>query len=29
MASITDLDKGEKGRIGGDPETMAWIPSGK
>jgi 2,5-diketo-D-gluconate reductase A len=26
MASITDLDKGEKGRTGGNPETMAWIP---
>jgi 2,5-diketo-D-gluconate reductase A len=29
MASITDLDKGEKGRIGGNPETMAWVPSSK
>ena len=27
MASITALDKGEKGRTGADPETMAWVPS--
>jgi 2,5-diketo-D-gluconate reductase A len=27
MASITDLDRGEKGRIGGHPDTMDWIPS--
>jgi 2,5-diketo-D-gluconate reductase A len=26
MASITALDKGEKGRTGGNPETMAWMP---
>jgi 2,5-diketo-D-gluconate reductase A len=26
MASINDLDKGEKGRTGGNPETMDWIP---
>jgi 2,5-diketo-D-gluconate reductase A len=26
MASITALDRGEKGRIGGHPETMDWIP---
>jgi 2,5-diketo-D-gluconate reductase A len=26
MAMITDLDKGEKGRTGGNPDTMAWIP---
>jgi 2,5-diketo-D-gluconate reductase A len=26
MASITDLDKGEKGRTGANPETMAWVP---
>lgn len=27
MASITDLDQGEKGRTGGNPETNAWMPS--
>jgi 2,5-diketo-D-gluconate reductase A len=27
MASISALDKGEKGRTGGDPETNAWMPS--
>ena len=27
LASITDLDRGEKGRIGGHPDTMDWIPS--
>ena len=27
MASITALDKGEEGRTGGNPETMAYIPS--
>jgi 2,5-diketo-D-gluconate reductase A len=27
MASISSLDKGEKGRTGGNPETMDWIPS--
>ena len=26
MASITDLDKGEKGRTGANPETMDWVP---
>jgi len=26
MAMITDLDQGEKGRTGGNPDTMAWIP---
>jgi 2,5-diketo-D-gluconate reductase A len=26
MASITDLDQGEKGRTGGNPETNAWMP---
>jgi 2,5-diketo-D-gluconate reductase A len=26
MASISSLDKGEKGRTGGNPETMAWVP---
>jgi 2,5-diketo-D-gluconate reductase A len=26
MATITGLDKGEKGRTGGDPETMDWMP---
>jgi 2,5-diketo-D-gluconate reductase A len=26
MASITALDRGEKGRTGGNPDTMAWIP---
>ena len=26
MAMITDLDRGEKGRTGGNPDTMAWIP---
>ena len=26
MASISSLDKGEKGRTGGNPDTMAWIP---
>jgi 2,5-diketo-D-gluconate reductase A len=27
MASITALDQGEKGRTGGNPDTMAWMPS--
>jgi 2,5-diketo-D-gluconate reductase A len=27
MASITDLDKGAAGRIGGNPETVDFIPS--
>jgi 2,5-diketo-D-gluconate reductase A len=27
MASISSLDRGEKGRIGGNPETMDWMPS--
>jgi|SRR3954454_11680845 len=27
MASITALDQGEKGRTGGNPETMDWMPS--
>ena len=26
MASISSLDKGEKGRTGGNPETMDWVP---
>jgi 2,5-diketo-D-gluconate reductase A len=26
MAAITDLDMGEKGRTGGNPDTMAWVP---
>jgi 2,5-diketo-D-gluconate reductase A len=26
MASISDLDRGEQGRIGGDPDSMDWIP---
>jgi 2,5-diketo-D-gluconate reductase A len=26
MATISSLDKGEKGRTGGNPDTMAWIP---
>ena len=26
MAMITDLDRGERGRTGGNPDTMAWIP---
>jgi 2,5-diketo-D-gluconate reductase A len=26
VAMITDLDRGERGRTGGNPETMAWIP---
>ncbi|GLY95755.1 aldo/keto reductase [Actinoplanes sp. NBRC 103695] len=26
MAAISSLDKGEKGRTGGNPDTMAWIP---
>src|SRR4029453_10713044 len=26
MASISALDKGEKGRTGGNPDTMDWIP---
>ncbi len=26
MATITGLDRGEKGRTGGDPETMDWVP---
>jgi 2,5-diketo-D-gluconate reductase A len=26
MAAITDLDRGEKGRTGGNPDTMAWMP---
>jgi 2,5-diketo-D-gluconate reductase A len=26
MASITALDRGEKGRTGGNPDTMAWLP---
>jgi 2,5-diketo-D-gluconate reductase A len=26
IALITDLDQGEKGRTGGDPETNAWMP---
>jgi 2,5-diketo-D-gluconate reductase A len=27
MASITALDKGEQGRVGGNPETMDFVPS--
>ncbi len=27
MASISALDKGEKGRVGGNPETMDFMPS--
>jgi len=27
MASISALDRGEKGRTGGNPETMAYLPS--
>jgi 2,5-diketo-D-gluconate reductase A len=27
MASISALDRGEKGRTGGNPETMDWVPS--
>jgi 2,5-diketo-D-gluconate reductase A len=27
MASITGLNKGEKGRVGGNPETMDFMPS--
>jgi 2,5-diketo-D-gluconate reductase A len=27
MASITALDKGEKGRTGGNPDTMDWMPT--
>jgi len=27
MATINSLDKGEKGRTGGNPDTMAWIPA--
>ncbi|MEV6629497.1 aldo/keto reductase [Actinoplanes sp. NPDC051470] len=26
MAAITSLDKGEKGRTGGNPDTNAWLP---
>jgi len=26
MASITALDRGEKGRTGGSPDKMAWVP---
>jgi 2,5-diketo-D-gluconate reductase A len=26
MAMISDLDRGEKGRIGGHPDTMDWMP---
>jgi len=26
MATINSLDKGEKGRTGANPDTMAWIP---
>jgi 2,5-diketo-D-gluconate reductase A len=26
MASITSLDKGEKGRTGANPDTMDWVP---
>jgi 2,5-diketo-D-gluconate reductase A len=26
MAMISDLDRGEKGRTGGNPDTMDWIP---
>jgi 2,5-diketo-D-gluconate reductase A len=26
MAMITDLDRGENGRTGGNPDTMAWVP---
>jgi len=26
MAMISDLDRGENGRIGGHPDTMDWIP---
>jgi 2,5-diketo-D-gluconate reductase A len=26
MAAISSLDKGEKGRTGGNPDTMAWVP---
>ncbi|HEY0002625.1 MAG TPA: aldo/keto reductase [Actinoplanes sp.] len=26
MAMISDLDRGEKGRTGGNPDTMNWIP---
>jgi len=27
MAMFTDLDRGEKGRTGGNPDTMAWMPT--
>jgi 2,5-diketo-D-gluconate reductase A len=27
MAAITDLDRGEKGRIGSHPDQMDWIPT--
>jgi len=27
MATISSLDKGEKGRTGANPDTMAWIPA--
>jgi 2,5-diketo-D-gluconate reductase A len=27
VAMITDLDRGEKGRTGGNPDTNAWVPS--
>ena len=27
MATITGLDRGEKGRTGGNPETMDWVPN--
>jgi 2,5-diketo-D-gluconate reductase A len=27
MAMISDLDRGEQGRIGGHPDTMDWIPA--
>jgi 2,5-diketo-D-gluconate reductase A len=26
LAMITDLDRGERGRTGANPDTMAWIP---
>ena len=27
MASISSLDRGEKGRTGANPDTMAWVPN--
>jgi 2,5-diketo-D-gluconate reductase A len=26
MAAITGLDQGDRGRHGGDPKTLDWIP---